>query len=144
MSVHEGEKLGLVGRNGSGKTSLMRIVVGTEKPDSGIVSRRNGMIISHLAQEFTLEDDASVIDNVRAGAAALMEMVSRYESGDYKEDQEAELLHQIQLHDGWGVETRISTAMNELGLPAADRLVKGLSGGEKRRVALARALVCSA
>lgn len=141
MSVHEGEKLGLVGRNGSGKTSLMRIVVGTEKPDSGIVSRRNGMIISHLAQEFTLEDDASVIDNVRAGAAALMEMVSRYESGDYKEDQEAELLHQIQLHDGWGVETRISTAMNELGLPAADRLVKGLSGGEKRRVALARALV---
>lgn len=141
MSVHEGEKLGLVGRNGSGKTSLMRIVVGTEKPDSGIVSRRNGMIISHLAQEFTLEDEATVIDNVRAGAAALMEMVSRYESGDYKEDQEAELLHQIQLHDGWGVETRISTAMNELGLPAADRLVKGLSGGEKRRVALARALV---
>ena len=141
MSVHEGEKLGLVGRNGSGKTSLMRIVVGTEKPDSGIVSRRNGMIISHLAQEFTLEDEATVIDNVRAGAAALMEMVSRYESGDYKEDQEAELLHQIQLHDGWGVETRISTAMNELGLPAADRLVNGLSGGEKRRVALARALV---
>ena len=66
MSVHEGEKLGLVGRNGSGKTSLMRIVVGTEKPDSGIVSRRNGMIISHLAQEFTLEDDASVIDNLPA------------------------------------------------------------------------------
>jgi ATPase subunit of ABC transporter with duplicated ATPase domains len=48
---------------------------------------------------------------------------------------------QIQLHDGWGVETRIATAMNELGVPAADRLVKGLSGGEKRRVALARTLV---
>ena len=71
----------------------------------------------------------------------LLDMVARYESGDYKGDQEAELLHQIQLHDGWGVENRISTAMNELGVPAADRLVKGLSGGEKRRVALARALV---
>ncbi len=141
MSIHEGEKLGLVGRNGSGKTSLMRILAGTEKPDSGTISRRNGIIVSHLAQEFTLDEEASVLDNVRSGAAALLEMVARYESGDYKGDQEAELLHQIQLHDGWGVETRISTAMNELGVPAADRTVKGLSGGEKRRVALARALV---
>jgi len=141
MSIHEGEKLGLVGRNGSGKTSLMRILVGTEKPDSGTISRRNGIIVSHLAQEFVLDDEASVIDNVRAGASALLEMVERYESGDYKGDQEDDLLHHIQLHDGWGVETRISTAMNELGLPAADRVVKGLSGGEKRRVALARALV---
>ncbi len=141
MSIHEGEKLGLVGRNGSGKTSLMRILVGTEKPDSGIISRRNGIIVSHLAQEFVLDDEASVIDNVRAGASALLEMVEKYENGDYKGDQEADLLHQIQLHDGWGVETRISTAMNELGLPAADRVVKDLSGGEKRRVALARALV---
>jgi len=141
MSIHEGEKLGLVGRNGCGKTSLMRILAGTEKPDSGTISRRNGIIVSHLAQEFTLDEEASVLDNVRSGAAALLEMVARYESGDYKGDQEAELLHQIQLHDGWGVETRISTAMNELGVPAADRTVKGLSGGEKRRVALARALV---
>lgn len=141
MSIHEGEKLGLVGRNGSGKTSLMRILTGVEKPDSGTISRRNGIIVSHLAQEFTLDEEASVIDNVRAGASALLDMVSRYESGDYKGDQEADLLHQIQLHDGWGVETRIQTAMNELGVPAAVRLVKGLSGGEKRRVALARALV---
>jgi|APTNR8051073442_1049403.scaffolds.fasta_scaffold04744_2 ATP-binding cassette subfamily F protein uup len=141
MSVHEGEKLGLVGRNGSGKTSLMRILVGTENPDSGIVSRRNGMIISHLAQEFTLDDDASVIDNVRAGASALIEMVTRYENGEYTDDQEADLLHQIQLHDGWTVEARIQTAMNELGVPAPERIIRGLSGGEKRRIALARALV---
>ena len=141
MSVHEGEKLGLVGRNGSGKTSLMRIIAGAEKPDSGTVSRRNGMIVGYLAQEFTLDEEATVLDNVRSGAKALLDMVSRYESGDYTEDQESELLHQIQLHDGWGVETHITTAMNELGLPAGDRLVKGLSGGEKRRVALARTLV---
>ena len=141
VSIHEGEKVGLVGRNGCGKTSLMRILAGTENPDSGIVSRRQGLITSHLAQEFTLMDDASVIDNVRAGAAAVLELVAKYESGEVKGDQEAELLHLIQLHDGWGVETRIATAMNELGVPAADRSVRDLSGGEKRRVALARALV---
>ena len=141
MSVHEGEKLGLVGRNGSGKTSLMRIIAGVENPDSGTVSRRNGMITGYLAQEFTLDENATVLENVRSGAQALLEMVARYESGDYKPEQEAELLHQIQLHDGWGVETRITTVMNELGLPAADRIVNGLSGGEKRRVALARTLV---
>jgi ATP-binding cassette subfamily F protein uup len=141
MSVHEGEKLGLVGRNGTGKTSLIRILAGDENPDSGTVSRRNGMIISYLAQEFTLDDEASVIDNIRTGAKWLVDLVERYESGDYTDNEEAELLHQIQLHDGWGVDTRIETAMNELGVPAADRLIKGLSGGEKRRVALARTIV---
>jgi ATP-binding cassette subfamily F protein uup len=141
VSIHEGEKVGLVGRNGCGKTSLMRILVGTEKADSGTLSRRQGLITSHLAQEFTLMDDASVIENVRAGAAAVLELVAKYESGTVKGDQEAELLHLIQLHDGWGVETRIATAMNELGVPAADRSVRDLSGGEKRRVALARTLV---
>jgi ATP-binding cassette subfamily F protein uup len=141
MSVHEGEKLGLVGRNGSGKTSLMRILAGMDNPDSGTVARRGGLITSYLAQEFTLDEDASVLENVRSGAAAVLAMVARYESGEIKGDQEAELLHQIQLHDGWGVETRIATAMNELGVPAASRRVRDLSGGEKRRVALARALV---
>ncbi len=141
MAIHEGEKLGLVGRNGSGKTSLMRIVAGTEQPDSGTVSRRNGMMVGYLAQEFVLDEDATVLDNVRAGASVVLDMVERYESGDVRGDQEAELLHLIQLHDGWGVENRVSTAMNELGAPAPDRLVRGLSGGEKRRVALARALV---
>jgi ATP-binding cassette subfamily F protein uup len=141
MSVHEGEKLGLVGRNGSGKTSLMRIIAGVENADSGTVSRRNGIIVGYLAQEFTLDEDATVIANVRSGAKALLDMVARYESGDYKPEQEAELLHQIQLHDGWGVETSIATAMNELGVPAGDRVVRDLSGGEKRRVALARTLV---
>ncbi|MFZ4596808.1 MAG: ABC-F family ATP-binding cassette domain-containing protein, partial [Verrucomicrobiaceae bacterium] len=141
MAVHEGEKLGLVGRNGAGKSSLMRIIIGTEKPDSGTVSRRNGLIVSYLAQEFTLDEDATVIDNVRSGASVVFDMIARYESGDVKGDQEAELLHQIDLHDGWNIENNIATAMNELGVPAGDRPIKGLSGGEKRRVALARALV---
>ena len=64
MAVHEGEKLGLVGRNGSGKTSLMRILSGTERPDGGTVARRNNIVVGYLAQEFQLDENASVIDNV--------------------------------------------------------------------------------
>jgi ABC transport system ATP-binding/permease protein len=141
MAIHEGEKLGLVGRNGSGKTSLMRIIAGEEQPDSGLISRKNGLVTGYLAQEFTLDLEASVAANVRSGASNVLEMIRRYEAGEVKGDQETELLHRIQLMDGWNVDSRISTAMNQLGLPAADRPVGGLSGGEKRRVALARALV---
>ena len=141
MAIHEGEKLGLVGRNGSGKTSLMKIVAGSEQPDSGTISRRNGMLTSYLAQEFSLNEDANVLDNVRTGGSAVLEMIRRYESGEVKGDQEASLLNEIQLRDGWGLEARMVAVMNELGAPAADRIVRDLSGGEKRRVALARALV---
>ncbi len=141
MALHEGEKLGLVGRNGGGKSSLMRILAGQERPDHGIVSRRQGLRLGYLPQEFTLDENASVLDNVRAGAAELLDLLERYESGSVKGDQEAELLHQIQLLDGWNLDTRIETVMGRLGAPAAERTVGSLSGGEKRRVALARALV---
>ncbi|MDB6074821.1 MAG: transporter [Verrucomicrobiaceae bacterium] len=141
MAVHEGEKVGLVGRNGSGKSSLMRIVAGMDKPDSGIVSRRNKLIVGYLAQEFVLDDEKTVIENVRAGAQDVLDMIERYESGEVSGDQEAELLHEINHRGGWDLDSSISTAMNELGVPAADRLVKDLSGGEKRRLALAAALV---
>ena len=141
MVVNEGEKLGLVGRNGSGKTSLMRILTGLEQPDSGTVSRRNNIVTSYLSQEFQLDNEATVLENVRAGASAVLDMIHRYESGDVSGDQEAELMHEINLRDGWNVDTLINTAMNELGVPAPDRIVRDLSGGEKRRIALARTLV---
>lgn len=141
MALHEGEKLGLVGRNGGGKSSLMRIITGAEQPDSGIVSKRQNLRIGHLAQEFTLDEDACVLDNIRAGAADLLSIIDQYESGTAKADQEAALLHQIQLLDGWNLDTRIETLMSRLSTPPADRQIRSLSGGEKRRVALARALV---
>lgn len=141
MALHEGEKLGLVGRNGGGKSSLMRILAGHDQPDRGTVSKRQGLRMGYLAQEFTLDESASVLDNVRAGAADLLGMMERYESGDVKGDQEAELLHQIQMLDGWNLDTRIDSVMSKLAAPDPERAVGSLSGGEKRRVALARALV---
>lgn len=140
MAVHEGEKLGLVGRNGSGKSSLLKIVAGAEQPDTGLVARRSGLVTGYLAQEFVLDDEATVFENVRSGASELVEMIGRYERGEARGAEEAALLHDIQARDGWSLEARIATLTRELGLPAADRSVARLSGGEKRRVALARAL----
>lgn len=141
FAIEEGEKVGLVGRNGSGKSSLLKIIGGMDRPDSGLVSTRNGLIIGYLSQEFTLREDATVQENIRDGAAHVLELLHRYESGEVKGSAESALLDQINLMGGWDIDARITTAMNELGTAPADTIVKNLSGGEKRRVALCRSIV---
>lgn len=141
FAVEEGEKVGLVGRNGSGKSSLLKILAGKDRPDSGLVSTRNGLVIGYLSQEFTLRDDATVSENIRDGAVHVLKLMERYESGNFKGEAESALLEQINLLGGWDLDARISTAMNEIGTAPADTVVRHLSGGEKRRVALCRSLV---
>ncbi len=141
MTLAEGEKAGLVGRNGTGKSSLMRMLAGLDQPDSGTISRRQKMTVGWLAQEFDLDDDATAIENIRTGAQASLDLIAQYESGSVRGDQEAELLNLIALRDAWNIDTHVQTAMNELSVPDTARRVGDLSGGERRRIALARALV---
>ncbi len=141
VAVEDREKVGLVGRNGTGKSSLLKILAGLENPDSGYVSRRQGLVVSYLSQEFALDDSATVIENVRLGAAEIIQLVEKYESGMLKGAQEAELLEHLTALGAWDLDSRIKMAMSELGLPPAEALVGNLSGGERRRVALCRALV---
>src|ERR1700694_814756 len=89
LTVAPGEKVGLVGRNGSGKTSLLKIIAGQQSPDAGEVSRQRGLRIGYLPQEFELDGTRSVRSNIEAGAADLMEWLRRYESGDGTEVQMA-------------------------------------------------------
>jgi ABC transport system ATP-binding/permease protein len=143
LAVYSGEKVGLVGRNGCGKSSFLRIVAGEENADAGTVSRKQGLIIGYLPQEFQLDEDATVEANIRNGAAELIAMIDRYENG-HDELSHAEtdrLLAGIEHGDGWNLENRIETLMRELAAPPADRIVSQLSGGEKRRVGLCRALL---
>ncbi len=143
LAVGEGEKMGFVGRNGSGKSSLLRILAGMEKADSGIISRRQGLITGYLPQEFELENDRTVEENIRGGARHVVDMIEAYENGTPGAVgfSEADLLSRIEHLGGWDLDSRIRTAMTELDCPPADKLVQLLSGGEKRRVALARALI---
>jgi ABC transport system ATP-binding/permease protein len=141
LAVEPGEKVGLVGRNGSGKTSLLKILSGELPPDSGEVSRRRGLRVSTLPQEFELDDQRTVRENIQSGAADLVEWMRRYEQGEGSETELAELAHAIEAADGWNLNARIEAEASVLGVPPFDALVAPLSGGEKRRVALCRALV---
>ena len=142
LAVYAGEKVGLVGRNGCGKSSFLRIIAGDESADGGTISRKQGLVVGYLPQEFQLDDEATVEANIRAGAADLIGKIERYETAENLSPTEMDrLLVEIEHADGWNLETRIETLMRELSAPPADRVVGYLSGGEKRRVGLCQALV---
>lgn len=141
LALVAGEKVGLVGRNGCGKTSLLKILSGERAPDGGEISRRRELRIGYLPQEFELEPAKSVGENIRSGAADLAAWIRRYEAGEGSDAELAQLQHDIESADGWMLEQRMQAIANALGAPGLESEVSALSGGEKRRVALARAMV---
>jgi len=140
LQVAPGEKVGLVGRNGCGKTSLFKVLVGDEAPDAGDISRRRGLRVGYLPQEFELEKDRTVLENIEAGAADLRQWLARYESAGTAAAEMAELQSKIEAADGWNLQSRITATATALAAPPLDTRVGPLSGGEKRRVALCQAL----
>ncbi|MFT6576287.1 MAG: ATP-binding cassette subfamily F protein uup [Akkermansiaceae bacterium] len=140
FAVAAGEKVGLVGRNGCGKTSLLKIIADENKADSGDISARRGLRIGYLPQEFELDPSLSVYDNIAAGAADVVDAITRYENGDGTEAELDELLTLIEHANGWDLDARINSLANALGTPPLESETGPLSGGEKRRVALCRAL----
>ncbi len=140
LAVSPGEKVALVGRNGCGKTSLLRILAGENEPDAGEISRRRGLRMGYLPQEFELDPEKTVLQNIESGAADLVEAIRKYEAGDGSDAELAECLDTIHHADGWNLETRIRAEAGALAAPPLDAIVGPLSGGEKRRVALCRAL----
>ncbi|QJE95012.1 ABC-F family ATP-binding cassette domain-containing protein [Luteolibacter luteus] len=140
LAVSAGEKVGLVGRNGCGKTSLLKILTGSQPADSGEISLRRALRVGYLPQEFELDPELSVHENIAAGASDIVEAIRRYEQGDGSEAELADLLHLIDHADGWNLDARIKATATALGTPPLETSVGPLSGGEKRRVALCRAL----
>ena len=140
IAIEAGEKVGLVGRNGCGKTSLLKILAGEESPDEGVVSLRSGTRVGILPQEFELAEERTVRENIEAGAGDVVKAISKYESGEGSETELSALQLFIEHADGWHLETRIKSLATALHAPSLDDPVGPLSGGEKRRVALCRAL----
>ena len=149
LQIDAGERVALIGRNGTGKSTLLQILSGEIVPDAGSVWRAPGLRAARLAQDPALSRDDSVFDVVAEGLGELRELVTAYHHAavDVAEQQSEDRLaslgrlqHALEERDGWRVEQRVELVLSHLSLPA-DVSVNTLSGGWRRRVLLARALV---
>jgi len=141
LSVHEGDCIGLVGRNGTGKSTFLKIIAGQNEADSGEVVKRTGLALGYLPQEFLLDFTKTVYENILVGVQDIFNLIKEYESLPYDSDKRHILEEKILRLDGWNLDNRIKIAMQALNAPDGDRYINTLSGGEKRRVALCRAIV---
>ena len=141
LSVHQADRIGLIGNNGSGKSTLLKIIVGIIEPDSGSVTRRKDIVTGYLSQDFQLDPALSVYDNIVEGAHDVIEELREYESLPYTSERRHLLEAHIHHRDGWNLENRIEAAMHSLNAPEKHRVIASLSGGEKRRVALCKAII---
>jgi ATP-binding cassette subfamily F protein uup len=141
LTIHQGERVGLVGRNGSGKSTFLQIAAGILQPDAGEFVRRRDLVIGYMSQALTLDESVTVFTNIRAGAQHILDLIAEYERFLTESLRSAALLDQINYFDGWHIEHRIKSLISNLHAPDPERIVGELSGGEKRRVALCRALL---
>jgi ATP-binding cassette subfamily F protein uup len=139
FSLEPAERLGLIGRNGAGKSSLLKIVAGIEKPDDGLLQMTQGLRIRYVPQEPQFDPSAKVFDVVSEGVAEAKAVREQYEAHASGADLDA-LQTRIEALDAWNWEQRVHTTLDRLRLDG-ERVVGELSGGLAKRVALARALV---
>ena len=141
LTVREGDHLGMVGRNGSGKSTFLKILADVIQPDTGKVSRRNNLVIGYLSQDLVMKQESTVEETIRGGAKNTINLLKKYETLPPDSNIQSELEQQITAIDAWNINTRIKTAMTHLNAPDSNRLIGSLSGGEKRRVALCRSII---
>jgi ATP-binding cassette subfamily F protein uup len=159
LRIEPGERIALIGRNGSGKSSLLKIISGETPPDAGIVWRAPALRVARLEQDVlaysigpadpTDSGNRTVFDEVASGLGALSDLVTAYHYAAVRvaehDDPDAlvrlgDLQHQLEERDGWRLEQKVELVVSRLGLPA-DKSMRQLSGGWRRRVLLGKAIV---
>ena len=152
LAFYPGAKIGVLGHNGAGKSSVLRIMAGIDDGFTGEARLSPGFSVGLLDQEPQLDENKSVYDNVMEGVAETQSLIDRYNEvlamwGDPDADLDqvgslqAELEDQIQSSNAWDLERQVEIAMDALRVPSSETSVSTLSGGERRRVALCRLLL---
>jgi ATP-binding cassette subfamily F protein uup len=137
FSLETSERIGLIGRNGTGKSSLLKILAGMERPDDGNLHLQQGVRIAYVTQEPILVPEHTIFESVREGLAEVVQWIDDYTHSRGDLDT---LQGQIESRDGWGWEQRLDETLQRLQLDP-NAVVQSLSGGMRKRVALAQALV---
>lgn len=157
LSFYYGAKIGIIGLNGSGKSSLLKIIAGIDKEFQGEIVSDKGYSVGYLEQDPKLGPTKTVKEVVQEGVQPIMDILAEYEAinekfglPEYYEDadkmdalfaRQAELQDKIDASDAWNLDNKLERAMDALRCPPEDQLTENLSGGEKRRVALCRLLL---
>ena len=144
FSIHKDQKIALVAKNGSGKTSILKILAGKEAPDSGQVVMRNGIRLAFLEQEPDLDPKLTVEESIYAADLPILKIIERYEMAlKHPEDTKAyqTAFEAMERHNAWEFETQFQQILFQLKLENLKAKVGTLSGGQKKRLALAQALI---
>ncbi|NGT57540.1 ABC-F family ATP-binding cassette domain-containing protein [Clostridium perfringens] len=151
LGINEGEKIGLIGVNGTGKSSFLKIVAGVEEPDEGTVTKGNRVRIEYLAQTPDYDDNATVLEQVFKGNSEEMRILREYEEllekidkGEVKENDSERLIRlqgKIDALNIWDMESEAKNVLTKLGITNFEEKVGNLSGGQKKRIMLAAALI---
>lgn len=151
LGINEGEKIGLIGVNGTGKSSFLKIVAGVEEPDEGTVTKGNRVRIEYLAQTPDYDDNATVLEQVFKGNSDEMRILREYEEllekmnkGEVKDGDSERLIKlqgKIDALNLWDMESEAKNVLTKLGITNFEEKVGNLSGGQKKRIMLAAALI---
>jgi ATP-binding cassette subfamily F protein uup len=144
LAIEAKDRIGLVGRNGMGKSTLMKVLAGTEKLDSGVRNISSDIVVNYLEQELPPADDKSVFDYLAEGLSEVGDLLRRFEALTHQEFTDKRMKERVQeaieLNNGWALQQRIHASLLELNL-SAETLMSSLSGGWRKRVSIARALL---